>query len=65
MMPTIKRFLIAVLVSAHVLLVWAYRYEWQWTQATRNGYAGFVIFHVALLLILASTLAPARASVPR
>jgi hypothetical protein len=43
-----------------VLLVWAYRYDGQLARATRNGYAGFVIFHTALLLVVASALARGR-----
>lgn len=41
-------------IVAHVLLVWALRYEWQFSVATRHGYAGFAIFHTALAIILAS-----------
>jgi hypothetical protein len=51
----------APLVAAHVLLVWAYRYEWQLSRATRNGYAGFVVFHTALLLIVAAPLMRGKA----
>ncbi|MGQ0702248.1 MAG: hypothetical protein ACT4PM_03845 [Gemmatimonadales bacterium] len=46
---------VAVLVIvAHVALVWSGRYEWDFGQATRNGYAGFLLFHAALALIIAS-----------
>ncbi len=51
---------VALIVFAHVLMVWHYRYEWAIDQATRNGYAGFVIFHAALLGILAAPLAGNR-----
>ena len=51
---------VALIVFAHVLMVWHFRYEWEITQATRNGYAGFVIFHAALLGILAAPLAGNR-----
>ena len=51
---------VALIVFAHVLMVWHYRYEWAIDQATRNGYAGFVIFHAALLGILAAPLAGYR-----
>ena len=47
---------IALLIALHVLLVWAFRYEWHLAQATRNGYIGFGLFHTALLVILISTL---------
>ncbi|MCY3711871.1 MAG: hypothetical protein OXH02_01140 [Gemmatimonadetes bacterium] len=51
---------VALIVFAHVLMIWHYRYEWEIAQATRNGYAGFVIFHAALLGILAAPLAGNR-----
>jgi hypothetical protein len=44
---------VAVIV-AHVALVWAVRYDWSWAVATRNGYAGAVIFHGALVLVVTS-----------
>ncbi len=47
---------VALIVFVHVLLVWHFRYEWEVSQATRNGYAGFVIFHTALLGILCAPL---------
>jgi hypothetical protein len=47
-------------IAAHVALVWAFRYGGSLAQATRNGYAGFVIFHAALLAIVASLLVPRR-----
>jgi hypothetical protein len=40
------------------LLVWIYEYAGSFAQATRNGYAGFIIFHVALVLIVVSALRP-------
>ena len=48
---------VALIVFAHVLMVWIYRYDWQFDLAVRNGYAGFVIFHTALVLILIATFA--------
>lgn len=50
----------AAIIVAHVAMVWAVRYDWSWAQATRNGYAGFVIFHGALILIVASVFASGR-----
>ena len=44
----------AVVVVTHVALVWTVRYGWSWAQATRDGYAGALIFHSALALIVAS-----------
>jgi hypothetical protein len=44
-------------IVTHVLLVWSVRYEWQLSQATRNGYAGFALFHTALAFILLSVFA--------
>ncbi len=46
---------VVLIILAHVLMVWMYRYDWQLDLAVRNGYAGFVIFHTALALILVST----------
>ena len=50
----------AAIIVVHVALVWSVRYDWSWAQATRNGYAGFVIFHGALALIVASVFASHR-----
>lgn len=51
---------VAIAIVAHVALVWAARYEWQFAAATRNGYFGFIIFHGALALIVASVFVAAR-----
>ena len=50
--------LVALVAVAHVYLVWAFRYDWQFDMAVRNGYAGFLIFHSALLCIVAAALVP-------
>lgn len=50
--------LVALVAVAHVYLVWAFRYDWQFDVAVRNGYAGFLIFHSALLCIAAAALVP-------
>lgn len=47
--------LVATVIVAHVLLVWHVRYGWQFSEATRNGYGGFLLFHSALLAIVVST----------
>lgn len=52
----------AVVVVVHVLLVWLVRYEWQFAEATRNGYAGFLLFHGALAMIVASVLTAERSA---
>lgn len=44
----------ALAILVHVGLVWGGRYRWQLAEATRNGYAGFLVFHAALGLILGS-----------
>jgi hypothetical protein len=49
---------VAAVIVLHVLLVWGVRYDWQFAQAVRNGYAGFVIFHAALAMICGSLAAP-------
>ena len=51
---------VATIVFVHVLMVWHFRYEWEFAQATRNGLAGFVIFHTALLGIMAAPLVAER-----
>jgi hypothetical protein len=47
---------VAAIILVHVLLVWSVRYGWQFGEATRNGYVGFLLFHTALVAILASVL---------
>jgi hypothetical protein len=59
-LPRALSLVVALVVATHVVLVWAVRYDWSFSQATRNGYTGFVIFHVALALIVASVFVPAR-----
>jgi hypothetical protein len=46
---------VAVIIVAHVALVWHVRYGWQFSEATRNGYGGFLPFHGALAAIVVST----------
>jgi hypothetical protein len=45
---------VALVIVTHVVLVWMVRYDWQFASATRNGYVGFLAFHGALALIVAS-----------
>lgn len=45
---------VALVILLHVILVWTVRYEWRFSAAVRNGYGGFVAFHAALAMILAS-----------
>lgn len=45
---------VALVIVSHVVLVWMVRYDWQLASATRNGYVGFLVFHGALALIVAS-----------
>ena len=47
---------VAVIIVAHVALVWHVRYGWQFSEATRNGYGGFLLFHTALAAIVISTM---------
>jgi hypothetical protein len=56
---TLLRVTVAIIVL-HVFLVWHVRYEWDFSEATRNGYAGFALFHGALAAILVSTVTPLR-----
>ena len=52
--------LLALIIFTHIFLVWSHRYDWQFSQATRNRYAGFIIFHGALFSIICATFSPAR-----
>lgn len=47
----------AIVILVHVFLVWAFRYGWAFSQATRNGYVGFLLFHSALLCIIIAVFA--------
>ena len=51
-----KNFMIvtAAVIAVHVFMVWSFRYEWSFAQATRNGYVGFLLFHGALSMIAGS-----------
>jgi hypothetical protein len=51
---------VAAVFLTHVIMVWAFRYEWQFALAVRNGYAGFIMFDGALPLILVSTISRER-----
>ena len=51
---------IIVPIAFHVYLVWAYRYQWQISEATRNGPLGFIIFHAALATIIATPFLSAK-----
>lgn len=52
--------LTALVIVVHVTMVWHVRYEWQLSEATRNGYVGFAIFHGALAAILLSLVLDSR-----
>ncbi|MEM7164977.1 MAG: hypothetical protein AAF581_05895 [Planctomycetota bacterium] len=51
---------VVAVIAAHVAMVWHYRYGWSFDLSVRNGYFGFVLFHSALLMIVASAFAPQR-----
>jgi hypothetical protein len=51
---------VVAIIVAHVLMVWAVRYGWSLAAATRNGYAGFLLFHGVLALIVGSFLVEDR-----
>lgn len=53
----------AVVIVVHVAMVWSVRYGWDFALSVRNGYGGFVMFHGALAMIVASTVARERAAV--
>lgn len=45
---------VAAVISVHVILVWTVRYEGRISEATRNGFVGFVLFHAALAATVGS-----------
>jgi hypothetical protein len=49
--------IMAAVVLLHVLLVWSLRFEWSLTYAWEKSPAGFLIFHTALVLLVAAVLA--------
>ena len=53
-LPVVLWRAVALVIVSHVVLVWMVRYDWQLARATRNGYVGFLVFHGALALIVAS-----------
>ncbi len=48
-------FVLAAVVTAHVACVWLWRFEGSLQRALDKSIVGFVIFHTALLLILAGS----------
>ena len=44
----------AIVITTHVALIWMFRYQWRLSEATRDGYVGFLVFHGALTLTVAS-----------
>ncbi len=55
--------IVAGIILIHVLMVWTFRYRWEFALAVRNGYAGFVLFHLSLAAILVSTVVRERLAV--
>ena len=53
---------LAPLVLAHVFLVWHWRFEWSFARAVAKSWAGFAIFHTALLALVAAPFLPSRAA---
>ncbi len=47
---------VGLLAGAHVALVWGLRFGWSPAAAVEKGWAGFVIFHTALTVIVAAAL---------
>lgn len=59
-LPAVWR-LIVVAIVVLVYLVWEhFFYGWHLTSATRNGYAGFLLFHGALIALIVSTVVSER-----
>ncbi|HMB93774.1 MAG TPA: hypothetical protein VKP65_23175 [Rhodothermales bacterium] len=51
---------VALVIVVHVAMVWVFRFHGDFSLAVRNGYAGFIMFHAALLIIIVSTLVRER-----
>lgn len=45
----------ALVIVVHVAMVWTFRFHGDFSLAVRNGYAGFAMFHTALLIIVVAT----------
>jgi hypothetical protein len=50
--------LTAAVVLVHVCLVWDWRFHWSLTYAWEKSVAGFLVFHIALALILTAAVVP-------
>jgi hypothetical protein len=50
----------ALVIVVHVGMVWSVRYGFDPALAVRNGWGGFLLFHGALAMILASTVTAER-----
>jgi len=48
------RTLLALVLPAHVFLVWHWRFDWSLDAAVRKSVLGFALFHGALLAIIAA-----------
>ena len=57
---TVLGILTALVVLAHVTLVWTFRFEWSFLDAWQKSPVAFLIFHSALLLILIAPLTAPR-----
>jgi hypothetical protein len=57
-LPTLLLRATVAIILVHVFMVWHVHYGWQFSEATRNGYVGFILFHGALAAIVASAAAP-------
>lgn len=60
--PRLFWFVVVLIILVHVIMVWNFRYGWQFASAVRNGYGGFIIFHSALLIIVVSTIVKEKTS---
>lgn len=52
--PTLLWRIVSAIILLHVIMVWSFHYEGNYSTAVRNGYFGFIIFHSALLMIIVS-----------
>ena len=53
---------VVCVIVVHVIMVWTFRYHGDISLALRNGAAGFLMFHGALTMILASLFTSERLS---
>jgi len=59
-LPVLLWRIVSAVILCHSVMIWAFRYHWQLDLAVRKGYAGFLMFHGAVVLVIAANFAPER-----